>query len=130
MARSWTYSALAALAGLVIEAGACATNHGSGAAQPPERVLLTVKNTNWMDMDVFAVRGGTRARVGSVTGLTTATLRVPLNFAPDGVLQFMVDPIGSDGAYVTEKITVSPGQRVELTIGTVLRMSTYAVWSR
>ena len=123
-------SIFAALAGLMIGAGACATHHDSSAAQPPERVAVTVKNTNWMDMDVFAVRGTTRARVGSVTGLTTATFRVPANFAPDGILQFMVDPIGSDATYVTDKIVVSPGQRVELTIGSVLRMSTFAVWSR
>jgi hypothetical protein len=122
-------SICATLAGLVIGAGACATNHGSGAAQP-ERVAITVKNTNWMDMDVFAVRGDTRARIGSVTGLTTATFRVPANFAPDGVLQFMVDPVGSNAPYVTDKITVSPGQRVELTIGSVLRMSNFAVWSK
>jgi hypothetical protein len=31
---------------------------------------------------------------------------------------------------VTDKIVVSPGQRVELTIGSVLRMSTFAVWTR
>jgi len=123
-------SIFAALAGLMMGAGACATHHDSSAAQPPERVAVTVKNSNWMDMDVFAVRGGTRARVGSVTGLTTATFRVPANFAPDGILQFMVDPIGSDATYVTDKIVVSPGQRVELTIGTVLRMSTFAVWTR
>lgn len=127
MTRPWIF---VALAGLTMGTAACATHHGSGAAEPPERVAVTVKNANWMDMDVFAVRGGTRARVGSVTGLTTATFRVPANFAPDGVLQFMVDPIGSDAAYVTEKIVVSPGQRVELTIGSVLRMSTFAVWSR
>jgi hypothetical protein len=126
MART---SIFAALAGLMMGTSACATHHASGTAQP-ERVAVTVKNTNWMDMDVFAVRGGTRARVGSVTGLTTATFRVPANFAPDGILQFMVDPIGSDAAYVTDKIVVSPGQRVELTIGSVLRMSTFAVWSR
>lgn len=113
----------------MIGASACATHHATGASEP-ERVAVTVKNTNWMDMDVFAVRGTTRARVGSVTGLTTATFRVPANFSPDGVLQFMVDPIGGDAAYVTDKMVVSPGQRVELTIGTVLRMSTFAVWSR
>ena len=122
-------SIFATLAALVMGAGACATNHGSGAPQP-ERVAITVKNTNWMDMDVFAVRGDTRTRVGSVNGLTTATFRVPANFAPDGVLQFLVDPIGSDTPYLTDKITVSPGQRVELTIGSVLRMSNFAVWSK
>src|SRR5262245_24826278 len=111
MARPSTF---AAFAGLMIGTGACAAHPGTG-APAPERVAVTVKNSNWMDMDVFAVRGTTRARVGSVTGLTTATFRVPANFAPDGILQFMVDPVGSDGTYVTDKIVVSPGQRVELT---------------
>ena len=118
----------AAIAGLMMGAGGCVTHQASTAAQP-ERVAITVKNTNWMDMDVFAVRGGTRARVGSVTGLTTATFRVPANFAPDGVLQFMVDPVGGEATFVTDKIVVSPGQHVELTIASVLRMSTFAVWS-
>ena len=127
MARPSVFTVLAAL---VMGTSACAAHHGSGAAQPPERLAVTVKNTNWMDMDVFAVRGSTRSRVGSVTGLTTATFGVPANFAPDGVLQFMVDPIGSEATYMTDKISVSPGQRVELAIGAVLRMTTYAVWSR
>jgi hypothetical protein len=93
-------------------------------------MIVTVKNSNWMDVDVFAVRGTARSRVGSVTGLSTATFRVPVDYAPDGSLQLLVDPIGSDATYLTEKIAVNPGQRVELTVTSVLRMSTFSVWSR
>ena len=122
-------STVATLAGLIVATSACATHRAAKGPQP-ERVAITVKNTNWMEIDFLWLQGGKKARVGSVTGLTTATFRVPANFAPDGVLQFMVDPIGSAATFVTDKIVVSPGQYVELTIASVLRMSTFAVWSR
>jgi len=127
MVREWI---IAAVACLTIDAAACATNHASGAVPPRERTMVTVKNSNWMDVDVFAVRGTTRVRVGTVTGLSTATFRVPTEYAPDGNLQLLVDPIGSDATYLTEKISVSPGQRVELTVTSVIRMSSFSVWSR
>jgi hypothetical protein len=60
-----------------------------------ERVAVTVKNANWMDMDVFAVRGGTRARVGSVTGLTTATFRVPPTSHPTASCSSWWTPSGA-----------------------------------
>jgi len=127
MVREWI---IPAVAGLTIAATACATNQASTAAPTRERMVVTVKNTNWMDVDVFAVRGTARARIGSVTGLSTSTFRVPAEYAPDGNLQLLVDPIGSNATYLTEKIAVSPGQHVELTVTSVLRMSSFSVWSR
>lgn len=123
-------SIFAALAGLMIDATACATQHPSGAPPPPDRVTVTVKNSNWMDVVVFAVRGTTRSRVGSVTGLSSATFHVPAHYAPDGNLQLLVDPIGSDATYLTDRIAVNPGQHVELTVTSILRMSSFSVWSR
>ena len=123
-------SIFAALAGLMIDATACATKHPSGAAPPPDRVTVTVKNSNWLDVVVFAVRGTTRSRVGSVTGLSSATFHVPAHYAPDGNLQLLVDPIGSDATYLTDRIAVNPGQHVELTVTSILRMSSFSVWSR
>jgi hypothetical protein len=127
MVREWI---VAAVAGLTIDAAACATNHASGAATPQEQVIVTVNNSNYMDVDVFAVRGRTRMRVGSVTGLSTATFNVPAEYAPDGNLQFLIDPVGSNATYTTETISVNPGQHVELTVAPVLRMSRFSVWSR
>ena len=123
-------SIIAGLACLTIEAAACASHHANAAPAPPERMVVIVNNSNYMDVDVFAVRGTTRARVGSVTGLTSATFRVPTHYAPDGSLQLLVDPIGSNATYVTDKIAVGPGQHLELTIAAILRMSSYSVWSQ
>lgn len=121
---------IAGLAGLVIDTAACATHHGSAAAAPPEPVEVTVNNSNYLDVDVFAVRGTSRSRIGSVTGLSSATFLLPVHYAADGNLQLLVDPIGSNATYLTDKIAVNPGQHVELTVTAVLRMSSYAVWSK
>jgi hypothetical protein len=121
---------IAGLAGLMIDAAACAPHHGSAAAAPPEPVELTVNNSNYLDVDVFAVRGTSRSRIGSVTGLSTATFLVPAQNAADGNLQLLVDPIGSSATFLTDKIAVSAGQHVELTVTPVLRMSSYSVWSK
>ena len=122
-------SIIVGLVSLTIDAAACA-GHKSAAVPPPEPVVVIVNNSNYLDVDVFAVRGTARARIGSVTGLSTSTFRVPAEYAPDGNLQLLVDPIGSNATYLTEKIAVSPGQHVELTVTSVLRMSSFSVWSR
>ena len=127
MLRQWTTAALAAL---TIDVTACATKQGPSTLPAPEKTAVTVKNNNWLDVDVFVVRGSSRSRVGSVIGMGTGTFRVPSDFAPDGVLQLMVDPVGSNGTYVTDRIVVTSGQRVELTVAAVLRMSSFAVWTK
>ena len=119
---------IAALAALTIDAAACARKNAS--KPEPERTAVTVRNDNWLDVTVFAVRGGARTRLGFVTGMGRGTFPVPSDFVPDGVLQLMVDPVGSSATYVTDRIVVSSGQRVELTVATVLRMSSFAVWSK
>ena len=120
---------IAGLLSLTIDAAACARNK-SAAVPPPEPVVVLVNNSNYLDVDVFAVRGTSRARVGSVTGLSSATFRVPAHYALDGHLQLLVDPIGSNATYLTDKIAVGPGQQVELTVAAILRMSSYSVWSK
>jgi len=93
-------------------------------------MVVTVNNSNYLDVDVFAVRGTTRSRVGSVTGLSSATFSLPTHYAPDGSLQLLVDPIGSSATYLTDKIALGPGQHLELTVAAILRMSSYSVWSK
>ena len=120
---------VAALAAVTIDVAGCATKHASSAPQA-ERTAVSVKNDNWLDVTIFAVRGGARTRLGFVTGMSRGTFPVPSDFVPDGTLQLMVDPVDSSATYVTDKIVVNSGQRVELTVATVLRMSSFAVWSQ
>ena len=121
---------VAALAALTVDGAACATKKASSAQPQPERTAVTVKNDNWLDVTIFAVRSGARTRLGFVTGMSRGTFPIPSDFVPDGTLQLMVDPVGSSATYMTDRIVVNSGQRVELTVATVLRMSSFAVWSK
>jgi hypothetical protein len=93
-------------------------------------VSLTVTNQNWLDVDVFVIRGTTRYRLGAVGGNSSATLSIPTSLIVHGQLQLMADPIGSDDVYVTEMITVAPDETVQLTVAPRMRMSSYAVSTR
>jgi hypothetical protein len=118
------------LAGSLIDIAACAGRRPSTGTPPLEPTLVTVRNDNWLDAVVYAVRGASRVRLGTVSGLSTVTLKAPTSYAPDGTFQLLVDPIGSSTVYMTDGFVVSPGQRVELSIAPSLRMSSVAVWSR
>ena len=93
-------------------------------------VFVIVTNQNWLDVDVFAVRGASRMRIGQVGGNGSARLRIPSNAIVGGQVQLLVDPIGSNDRYLTEVISVEPDQRVQLTVASAMRMSSYAVMRR
>jgi hypothetical protein len=76
-----------------------------------------VRNQNFLDMNVYVVRGGVRSRLGTATGNSTVTLRIPPTFVQAlTVLRFQADPIGGRATPVSEEITVSPGDEVTLLI--------------
>lgn len=118
------------LAVSLIDIVACKGPPPSTGASPLQPTLVTVRNDNWLDAVVYAVRGASRVRLGTVSGLSTTTLKAPTSYAPDGTFQLLVDPIGSTTVFMTDGFVVSPGQRVELSIAPSLRMSSVAVWSR
>lgn len=116
--------AAAAMAGALLGWVAC-TAPGRHLAAPAARPAsyVRVRNVNWTDVTVFAVRGATRIRLGFVTSLTEASFLIPAASMPDNTLRLLIDPIGSDAEFLTDGITLAPGQRVELTVMPSLRMS-------
>jgi len=114
-------------AALLLSACASGANRASTRASPPP-ILLTVTNQNWLDVDVFALRGSTRYRLGAVGGNSSATLRIPSSLAARGEVQLMADPVGSNDVYVSDLIQIAPDQGLQLTLAPRMRMSTYAVF--
>jgi hypothetical protein len=108
---------------------ACASAHRGASGAEPKAIALIVTNQNWLDVDVFLIRGTSRHRLGAVGGNSSATLSIPAGLFVYGDAQLMADPIGSDDIYVTERISVAPDATVELTIAPRMRMSSYAVWN-
>jgi hypothetical protein len=121
------YAALGAA--LLLSACASGANRAStGVDSAP--VSLTVTNQNWLDVDVFVIRGTTRYRLGAVGGNSSAMLRIPSSLIARGEVQLMADPVGSSDVYVSDLISVAPDQQLQLTVAPRMRMSSYAVWMR
>ncbi|HET9984537.1 MAG TPA: hypothetical protein VFQ38_13155 [Longimicrobiales bacterium] len=125
-------TALCAVVGL----GGCA---GGGSLQtgdaedaqlaPAGDASVTVHNNNWADVDVYAVRNGTRTRLGSVATAASARFLLSgtlLTGAP--TLQLLIDPIGSRAGYITQPLLVSPGQRVDLNVENNLSLTSYSIF--
>jgi hypothetical protein len=105
-------------AGLVAAAApACAT---LGAAEP--LATLVVDNDNPMQVNIFAMRNGTRIRVGTVPGITTREFDLRHDMVgPAGQLRLVIDPVGSPRTYPADPIVVREGDVIELRVGAVIR---------
>jgi hypothetical protein len=92
---------------------------------------VRVANYNWMDVNVYAVQGGTRIRLGTVTTMNTSTFRLPERFLTGTTgVRLMVDPIGSTEGYVTDGILVHGGQQISFNVQNSLQFSSISVGGR
>lgn len=132
MRSRWTILRVSFLLFASAAAGACTSGRARPRiwSAPASGYSVTVRNDNWLDADVYATYLGSNFRLGFVRGLTTATLPLPRDFIHLGTVQLRVDPVGTESTYTSDQIVISPGQRIELTVNTVLSMSNYAVWNR
>jgi hypothetical protein len=115
---------LFAAAATVPVASACShTQEAGGEVAPATAIGLHVKNDNFLDMDVYAVSDGLATRLGTVTGNSSR------NFVLDATLavqdfRIVATPIGGNGRASSGAVSVSPGQTIDFTIGSILRNST------
>jgi hypothetical protein len=103
---------------LVALGAAACVGKGRNAPTPQPATFVRVENQAWMDVDVYAVYGGTRRRLGMVNGNSTQRLVIPTSVVGIGrALAFMADPVGSNRTGTTiSEIYVTPGQELTLTI--------------
>jgi hypothetical protein len=88
----------------------------NGMPAPDEAITVSVQNHNWQDVDVFAVNGSQRVRLGSVTTANTGVFVLPssLMFAPD--LRILVHPLASPRDFLSPRISASPGDVIQVTV--------------
>jgi hypothetical protein len=124
MRRKYFLVGLLAAAATVSGVGACSrTREAAGEVAPSSAIGLHVKNDNFLDMDVYAVSDGLATRLGTVTGNSSR------NFVLDATLavqdfRIVATPIGGNGRASSGSVSVSPGQTIDFTIGSILRNST------
>ncbi len=92
---------------------------------------VKVANYNWMDVNVYAVQGGTRVRLGTVTTMGSGVFQIPARFlAQSGSVRLLVDPIGSTEGYMTDGILVHGGQQISFSVQNALQFSSFSVAGR
>ncbi len=113
-------SRMSLVAVLALGLTGCALNRG------PERmpdggeadqVEIQVKNHNFADATLHALKGGERIRLGIVTGKTDKSFRIPWRFTVP--LRIEIDLLAGP-ACVTRSMQVDPGDIVEVQIRAVL----------
>lgn len=120
---------LIALLGVVSVALAC--NGRERAMEPSELrsqddAVITVENDYLTDVTVYAVRAGSRARLGTVFGFRTETLpiRNTIVWGAGSVRLLILDRI-SGRAHLTEPFTVGPDDSILLTVRNPINMSSF-----
>ncbi len=120
--------ALACAVGL----GACALlrkGNAEGEEAESRQTLLHVENRHWADVTVYVIRGGARARMGTVTSLSSKTFVVPAEMVSSGTLiRLLADPVGSTTEFLSEQVRVDPGDQVEWRLANKLDHSSLSVW--
>jgi hypothetical protein len=106
-----------------VAASACSrSGEAAGEVVPANAVGVTVKNDNFLDMDVFSVSNGVATRLGTVSGTTTRSFVLDPAVTATGV-RLVASPIGGNGRASSGQLTVGPGQTIEFHIGTILSNS-------
>ena len=101
-------------------------------ATKPQRtpVRVYVENHNFLDVDVFALRGATRIRLGTVRSSQGEFFDLPASATEAGnQLELLADPIGSRQQQRSGSLMINPGDIVEWRLGNSQSQSTIAVWS-
>lgn len=94
-----------------------------------EQTMLVVENNNWTDMTLYVLRDGSRARVGSVTGLGHGRFKLPDALVGGaGDIRILADPLGAGERFVSHPLTIMPGQEIRLRLENNIALSSYSVW--
>lgn len=95
---------------------------------PEANLLITVKNHNVHDVDVFLRVNGVRQRLGTVVSQDSGNYEIPWDrIGPGNGVSLVVSPIGGAGAFWTGQLTVQPGAQIALGVAPLLSSSSVAV---
>jgi hypothetical protein len=121
---------LALAATLALSACAHQARYATEDGAPTSAVAVEVANHNWLDVVVYAISGGNRVRLGSVTTGLEGRFRLPRSMVvQSGNLFLEAHLVGSNQMYRSDPIMVNPGSRVIWSLENQLGLSSYRVAS-
>ncbi len=120
---------VAALVAVPAAAKTASEERSETSAAVSDRTTVRVINDNWLDVTVYAVRGGYRRRLGTVTSFASRVFTLPQAFLiPSDELRLIADPIGRRGTFVSEPLVVNPGDVVEWRLRNNLGLSNIFIY--
>lgn len=127
------FQTLFAASAIVLSLASCAQSRSieqSPRSAPSDQVSLRVSNYNLSDVVVY-ISGPTGAqprRLGTVTTSATSTFQIPQSFLNlFGSVHLIANPIGVPQPYVSEPVSIWPGEQVTLVIENLLALSSVSV---
>jgi hypothetical protein len=117
--RRWTrLTTLSMLCGALALSAACSGNTKEDeAAEPVPPTYVKVENRAYLDMTIYVYRSSQRIRLGVANGNNTTKMLIPPNLMFGSTpLRFQADPIGANRQPISQEISVSPGDEVQLII--------------
>jgi hypothetical protein len=114
----------AIVAALSFAASGCARNatlagddSEEGRARPVSPLDVVVTNNNFADVKVYAIaEAGTPLRLGTVTGLTSATFKLRRAMFPGGILRLVAVPIAGYGVAQSGMLQVTNAREAGFTV--------------
>jgi hypothetical protein len=96
---------------------ACASSSTTASQVRDQAATVVVDNQSVLDMNIYAIRGGQRVRLGTANSLRKTKLTIPASMVfGTSMLRFLADPIGSTRAPISEEISVTAGDEIGLMI--------------
>jgi hypothetical protein len=111
----------------VFLAGQLVTPGHTAPIQASAKVTATVTNHNTLDVDVFALAGGNRLRLGTVVTSQSRDFDLPAQAINAGQVRLSAEPIGARASYTSDPLTVAEGDRIRLDVAPQLAQSRISV---
>jgi hypothetical protein len=114
-----------------LSVGGCATGFGGGRDIPgvdQREALLRVRNYNWSDVTIYAVRQGVQFRIGTVPSMGEQVFTLSATLTAGGSdFKLFARPLASGYGFLSEPILLSGNQSIDLTLENNINLSSYAV---
>jgi hypothetical protein len=117
---------------MMVGAGACRSSHlyemsDAERATHAGTIAIHVINKNNSDVDVYVLSDGIPTRLGSVAATSNDTFYADQSLFGTSRDRIVAIPTIGRGIASSRPLSVSPGQTIEFTIGSVLSMSTTSI---
>jgi hypothetical protein len=108
---------------------ACGGKRAQTVFDPARETYVAVTNNHWLDIAVYAVRAGTRFRLGTVRGLSEDSLPLRSSVVGSGDnIRLLVSPIGSRGGHLTDYLSIGGDRWIHFQVQNPLNLSSFTVW--